>query len=75
MRIIGAYELKSGKEQCVGTWETAKECASALNITLGGVYKRLAIGRREMKPRRGGPTPKYYLMWVDIHNNHEEEIA
>ena len=66
MKILAAYELTSGKEQCIGTWDTVAECAKSLGLTASGVYSRIFRGK-SLRPRRSqNRREKYYLRRVEI---------
>ena len=68
MKVIAGYEMKSGKELCIGVWDTIKECAKDLGLSVGSVNQRLAWARDHIpfERGRGGVMPQFYLRYVEI---------
>ncbi len=42
-----AYELRSGKELCMGVWDTIEELGSALEISVKTAYSRMYRNSKE----------------------------
>ena len=71
MKIIACYEMKTGKELCLGVWDTIKETAEALGISRDAVKQRLAWAKEHIPFERGaaGVAPVYYLRYVEIDDD------
>ena len=73
MKVIAGYELRSGKELCIGVWDTPQDAAKDLGISAECVRKRIAWAKENIPfiRGRGGTMPGYYLTKVEIDESEE----